>query len=127
MPRRSAWQIARPCCTATGRATGPGKRPFDLVLSNPPYVEAGAIDGLMPEVARYEPRLALDGGPGGLAPYRLIAAASRRLVDTGGHVVVEMGEGQAIEIARLFEAAGLRPAAPVKDLGGVDRVLRATH
>jgi release factor glutamine methyltransferase len=101
--------------------------PFDLVVSNPPYVEAGSIEGLMPEVARYEPRLALDGGPDGLVPYRLIAAASPRLVDTGGHVLVEMGEGQAIEIAHLFEDAGLRPAAPVKDLGGIDRVLRATH
>ncbi len=107
--------------------TAPLGGPFDLVVSNPPYVEAGSIDGLMPEVARYEPRLALDGGPDGLAPYRLIAAASPRLVVSGGHVLVEMGEGQAIEIARIFEAAGLRPAAPVKDLGGVDRVLRATH
>lgn len=107
--------------------TAPLGGPFDLVVSNPPYVEAASIDGLMPEVARYEPRLALDGGPDGLAPYRLIAAASPRLVISGGHVLVEIGEGQAIEIARIFEAAGLRPAAPLKDLGGVDRVLRATH
>ena len=50
--------------------------PFDLLVSNPPYIEAGAIDGLMPEVSRFEPRLALDGGPDGLAAYRAIAAAA---------------------------------------------------
>jgi release factor glutamine methyltransferase len=96
-------------------------------VSNPPYIEAGTIDGLMPEVARYEPRLALDGGPDGLAPYRLIAAAAPQLVVHGGHVLVEMGEGQAIEIASLFERVRMRVGAPIKDLGGIDRVLRATH
>ena len=101
--------------------------PFDLVVSNPPYIEAGTIDRLMPEVARYEPRLALDGGPDGLDPYRLIAAASLQLIVPGGYLLVEIGEGQAIEITRVFKAAGLRVAAPVKDLGGIDRVLRATH
>ena len=101
--------------------------PFDLVVSNPPYIEAGTIDGLMPEVARYEPRLALDGGPDGLAPYRLIAAAAPHLIVRGGHLLVEIGEGQGIEIAGLFETAGLRPETPVKDLGGIERVLRATH
>ena len=107
--------------------TRPLGGPFDLVVSNPPYIEAGTIDGLMPEVARYEPRLALDGGPDGLAPYRLIAAVAPQLIAPDGHLLVEIGEGQAIEITRLFEAAGLRPGAPVKDLGGIDRVLRATH
>ena len=107
--------------------TRPLGGPFDLVVSNPPYIEAGTIDGLMPEVARYEPRLALDGGPDGLAPYRLIAAAAPQLVVRGGHLLVEIGEGQAVEITDLFETAGLHVAAPVKDLGGIDRVLRATH
>ena len=51
--------------------------PFDLLVSNPPYIEAGAIERLMPEVARFEPRLALDGGADGLAAYRAIAAAAR--------------------------------------------------
>jgi release factor glutamine methyltransferase len=107
--------------------TRPLGEPFDLVVSNPPYVEAAIIDGLMPEVSRYEPRLALDGGEDGLAPYRLIAAAALRLVVAGGSLVVEVGEGQATEIARIFEAVGLHTASPVKDLGGIDRVLRATH
>lgn len=101
--------------------------PFDLVVSNPPYIEAGTIDGLMPEVSRYEPRLALDGGPDGLAPYRAIAAEAHRLLVPGGHLVVELGEGQVTEITRIFQTFGLAVADPVKDLGGVERVLRATH
>ena len=107
--------------------TRPLGGPFDLVVSNPPYIEAGTIDGLMPEVACYEPRLALDGGPDGLAPYRLIAAAAPQLIVPGGHLLVEIGEGQVVEITRIFEAAGLRLTARIKDLGGIDRVLRATH
>ena len=107
--------------------TRPLGGPFDLVVSNPPYIEAGTIDGLMPEVACYEPRLALDGGPDGLAPYRLIAAAAPQLIVLGGHLLVEIGEGQVVEITRIFEAAGLRLTARIKDLGGIDRVLRATH
>ena len=101
--------------------------PFDLVVSNPPYIEAAAIDGLMPEVARFEPRLALDGGADGLAAYRLIVAAGPRLVAAGGYFLVEGGEGQAIEIAGLFSSAGLQPGAPFKDLAGINRVVPAKH
>jgi release factor glutamine methyltransferase len=107
--------------------TQPLGGPFDLVVSNPPYIEAAAIDGLMPEVARYEPRLALDGGVDGLAPYRRIAAAGQELLAPGGLLLTEVGEGQATEITGIFGAAGLRPGAPFKDLGGIDRVVRATH
>jgi release factor glutamine methyltransferase len=101
--------------------------PFDLAVSNPPYVEAAAIDGLMPEVARHEPRLALDGGADGLAAYRTLAAAGPRLVAPGGYFLVEGGEGQATEIARLFAVAGLTPGTPFKDLAGIDRVVPAHH
>ena len=101
--------------------------PFDLVVSNPPYIASADIAGLMPEVARFEPRLALDGGDDGLDPYRRIAASGRQLVTAGGWLLVEVGEGQATDIARLFSAAGLRPAAPWKDLAGIDRVIPAKH
>jgi release factor glutamine methyltransferase len=97
--------------------------PFDLVVSNPPYIEAGAIDGLMPEVARHEPRLALDGGDDGLAAYRIIAAAGSRLVTPAGYLLVEGGVGQAVEIASLFAETGMIPLAPWKDLGGIERVI----
>ncbi len=101
--------------------------PFDLVISNPPYIAAAAIDALMPEVARFEPRIALDGGPDGLAAYRAIAAAASKLITRGGCLAVEAGEGQAPEIARLFAAAGLAPKAPWRDLGGIERVVAASY
>lgn len=101
--------------------------PFDLLVSNPPYIESAAVDGLMPEVARHEPRLALDGGADGLAAYRIIAAASPVLVRPGGWAVVEVGEGQAPAIASLFAAAGLAPGPVRADLGGIERVVPAQH
>lgn len=101
--------------------------PFDLVVSNPPYIDSAAIEGLMPEVARFEPRLALDGGGDGLDAYRLIAAAGPQLVVSGGHLVVEVGAGQAAGVKDLFAAAGLTPLVSWKDLGGVERVVTAKH
>ncbi len=99
--------------------------PFDLLVSNPPYIESAAVEGLMPEVAAHEPRLALDGGADGLAAYRIIASEAPRLVVPGGWAVVEAGEGQAPDIAALFGAAGLTPKPPRQDLGGIARVVPA--
>lgn len=101
--------------------------PFHLAVSNPPYIETATIDGLMPEVARFEPQLALDGGPDGLAAYRLIAANGREFVTRGGYLAVEAGEGQALDIASIFAQAGLLPQAPWKDLGGIERVVAGRH
>ena len=101
--------------------------PFDLVVSNPPYIEAGTIDGLMPEVARFEPRIALDGGPDGLAAYRIIAAAMPNLVTKGGRLLVEIGQGQVPEVSGIFVSCGMTVEAPFKDLGGIERVVSAKH
>lgn len=101
--------------------------PFDLVVSNPPYVASAEIEELMPEVARFEPRAALDGGADGLDSYRRIVAAAPKLVTLGGWLLVEAGQGQAVDISRLFAAAGLTPEAPWKDLSGIDRVVPAKH
>ena len=101
--------------------------PFDLLVSNPPYIETADIDGLMPDVARFEPRLALDGGADGLDAYRAIVGDAPRLVAPGGHLLLEVGAGQAIEIARLLSDSGLHPGAPWKDLGGIERIVPATH
>jgi release factor glutamine methyltransferase len=101
--------------------------PFDLLVSNPPYIEAAAIEKLMPEVARFEPKLALDGGADGLVAYRTIATAASALVVPGGRILVEAGEGQAAEISRIFASAGLAIEVPWKDLAGIDRVVSAMH
>lgn len=96
---------------------------FDLVISNPPYIPSTEIDRLMPEVARYEPRLALDGGTDGLACYREIAAAMPRLLRADGWLVLEIGSRQVEPVAAIFAAAGLRLARRRQDLGNLDRCL----
>ncbi|MBP0494718.1 peptide chain release factor N(5)-glutamine methyltransferase [Roseomonas indoligenes] len=96
---------------------------FDLVLSNPPYIESAAIPALMPEVALHEPALALDGGADGLDAYRQLAAAIPGLLAPGGRAVLELGQGQEAGVAALARAAGLRPLECRPDLGGVPRAL----
>jgi release factor glutamine methyltransferase len=96
---------------------------FDLVLSNPPYIESAAIAGLMPEVARHEPRSALDGGADGLAAYRHLAAILPGLLAPGGVAVLELGAGQREAVEALARGAGLTPSACRTDLGGVERAL----
>ncbi len=96
---------------------------FDLILSNPPYIESAAIAGLMPEVARHEPRSALDGGADGLAAYRHLVAILPGLLAPGGAAVLELGAGQWQAVEALARGAGLVPSACRTDLGGVERAL----
>lgn len=96
---------------------------FDLVLSNPPYIPRADIPGLMPEVARHEPRSALDGGTSGLDAYRAIAAALPGLLTPGGRAVLELGEGQRPAVEAIAAARGLRVLGCRADLGGVPRAL----
>lgn len=100
--------------------------PFDLIVSNPPYIPAGDIDWLAIEVRAHDPRLALDGGPDGLAPYRSIAEAASRLLRPGGWLIVETGFDQTGAVAGLFSAAGLDvDRVPLRDLAGRPRGVRA--
>lgn len=96
---------------------------FDLVLSNPPYIASDEIAGLMPEVARHEPRLALDGGPDGFGAYRRIAARLPALLAPGGRAVLELGIGQRSAVEAIAVAEGLRTLGAREDLGGVERAL----
>ncbi len=97
---------------------------FDLVVANPPYVATAEIASLAPEVRLHEPRLALDGGADGLAPYRAILAGLGRHLAPGGRVLVEIGPEQGAAVAALFRAAGLADVAVLPDLDGRDRVVR---
>lgn len=103
-------------------ATGVEER-FDLVVSNPPYISSADIDGLAPEVARFEPHLALDGGADGLAAYRIIAASLPRLLKPGATFALEVGAGQAEAVTALVGAVGLSTAEPRRDLAGIPRVV----
>jgi release factor glutamine methyltransferase len=97
--------------------------PFDLIVSNPPYIASGDIATLPPEVRLFDPRRALDGGPDGLDGYRAIAAGAPALLAPDGALVVELGAGQAEPAAALFAAAGLAPAPPRADLNRAPRAL----
>jgi len=94
---------------------------FDLILSNPPYIEAAAIPALMPEVAGHEPPAALDGGVDGLDAYRRITAALPRLLAPGGLAVLELGQGQAPAVAQLARNAGLTWLEARPDLNAIPR------
>jgi release factor glutamine methyltransferase len=96
--------------------------PFDLVVSNPPYIASGDIAALPPEV-RHDPRRALDGGADGLDGYRAIAGQALHLLKPGAVMVLELGMGQEDAVASIFRAAGLAPSPARPDLAGIPRAL----
>lgn len=95
--------------------------PFDLIVSNPPYIPSGEIAGLQAEVARHEPRPALDGGADGLEAYRRVGADLARLLAPGAVSVLEFGLGQGPAVAQLMSAEGLMIQGFDRDLAGHDR------
>ena len=99
--------------------------PFDIVVSNPPYVARGEIAALAPEVSHYDPTVALDGGNDGLNAYHAIAADGARLVAPGGRLIVELGAGQEPPVRALFTKAGLTVHGARNDLAGIPRALIA--
>ena len=99
---------------------------FDLIVSNPPYVTPTELAGLAPEVRDHEPRIALDGGPDGLAFYRRIADEAGRFLNPGGSVLVEIGWTQEAAVRALFAARSELVLGPTaRDLGGRPRVIVA--
>ncbi|WP_407193644.1 peptide chain release factor N(5)-glutamine methyltransferase [Bradyrhizobium sp. STM 3566] len=100
--------------------------PFDLIVSNPPYIPSGEIPKLSIEVREHDPHLALDGGNDGYDAYRaLIPQAAERLAP-GGALIVEAGQGQAQNIETLMRGAALSLDRPPKaDLAGIPRAVSA--
>jgi release factor glutamine methyltransferase len=96
---------------------------FDLIVSNPPYIPTAELAGLPREVRDFDPWLALDGGIDGLAAYRRILPESRRLLTPGGWLLVELGMGQATDVAAIANQCGFTDAVTYEDLAGVDRVV----
>jgi release factor glutamine methyltransferase len=98
--------------------------PFDLIVSNPPYIRSADIDGLATEVRNHDPLAALDGGADGLDAYRALIPQAAGLLAPRAALVVEAGEGQSAEIQALMTAAGLMPViAPKADLAGIPRAV----
>ncbi|QGM99472.1 peptide chain release factor N(5)-glutamine methyltransferase [Methylocystis parvus] len=98
---------------------------YDAIVSNPPYVRAGEIPALDPEVRLYDPALALDGGPDGLDCYREIVADLPRLLKSDGIVAFEVGSDQAVGVAALLGDKGFGVARVGRDAGGHERVVAA--
>lgn len=98
---------------------------FEIVVSNPPYIESHEISGLDSQVRRFDPRLALDGGMDGLDAYRAIVAEAGAHVTPGGLLVLEIGSTQAKAVSDMVDAAGFEAVEVLKDLAGLDRVVRA--
>lgn len=98
--------------------------PYDAILSNPPYIPTNHLPHLQREV-QHEPKMALDGTADGLAFYRVIAEHWCEKLAPDGFVAVEVGIGQAEDVARLFRAQGLENTGVFTDLGGVPRVVLA--
>jgi release factor glutamine methyltransferase len=99
---------------------------LDLIVSNPPYIPAGDIATLDPEVRDWDPRLALDGGEAGLDFYRRIAAEGLSRLQPGGRLLAEFGDGQAEGVSEIFTAAGWRVNAVRADLTGQPRIVIAS-
>ena len=98
--------------------------PFDLVVSNPPYIRSADIAGLATEVRNFDPLAALDGGPDGLDAYRALIPQAARLLAPQGVLAVEVGQGQHGDVRALMTAAGLAPEGPAKaDLAGIRRAV----
>ncbi len=99
---------------------------FDVIVSNPPYIPVGDIPGLDRSVKDYEPHIALDGGEDGLDFYRAFARNLKRALKPGGLLTVEVGAGEAREVAEIFRRNGwLRPEI-LCDLSGIERVVKCT-
>lgn len=95
---------------------------FDIIVSNPPYIPTAEIQTLQREVKDYEPHLALDGGADGLQMYRRIAQECSKYLTRGGMLIMEVGAGQAAEVAKLFKNSAY--SMIIKDFNGVDRYVK---
>lgn len=101
--------------------------PFDLIVSNPPYIRSADITTLAAEVRDHDPHRALDGGADGLEAYRVIARQAHDRLTPGGALVVEVGDRQSADVERIMAAAGLvRLRPPKADLSGILRVVTAS-
>jgi len=96
---------------------------FDIIVSNPPYIETSVIETLMPEVKCHEPMLALDGMEDGLYFYRKIVKQSRQYLTESGRIYFEIGYNQGEDVKQMLIEEGFYHVKVMKDLAGLDRVV----
>ena len=97
---------------------------FDVIVSNPPYIESAVCETLMPEVKEHEPRIALDGDEDGLRYYREIIGGMDSHLVSGGRFYFEIGYNQGEAVSKLLTDKGYTDISVVKDLAGLDRVVK---
>lgn len=95
---------------------------FDIIVSNPPYIESNTINSLSEEVKK-EPILALDGGEDGLEFYRKIVKKAKKYLSKNGYVAFEIGYNQRVDIEKILEENGYKNIYSRKDLAGNDRIV----
>ncbi len=96
---------------------------YDVIISNPPYIESAVIETLQKEVKDFEPHVALDGGADGLDFYRIIAKKAKKHLTKGGVLLLECGDGQAGKVAELLKQ--YKNIQIIKDLEGIERIVKA--
>lgn len=101
--------------------------PFDVIVSNPPYIAPEEIERLEPEVRDHEPRIALGTNPDALHFYRRLAVEAPTLLAPGGLLAVEVGQGQADAVMELWRGAGLTEITAIPDYAGIPRVVTGIH
>ena len=101
----------------------PETEPFDVIVSNPPYIPSAVIEELEPEVRDHEPRRALDGTADGLYFYRILAEECAKHLTPGGHVYFEIGYDQGMAVKELLDNHGFKDTRVIQDLAGKDRVV----
>lgn len=99
------------------------EKKFDMIVSNPPYIETAVIETLMPEVREHEPMQALDGMEDGLFFYRKIVEKAPAFLTKGGWLLFEIGYNQGEAVSKLMTEQGFKEVEVVKDYAGLDRVV----
>jgi len=99
------------------------KLKFDVIVSNPPYIRTGDMEGLMDDVKNYEPYEALCGGADGLSFYRMITEQSATVLKAGGMLAFEIGYDQKADVMNIMDKCGFTGIEGFKDLAGNDRVV----
>lgn len=114
--------LERRCSFLAGNWADALSAKFDLILSNPPYIERSDIPTLMPEVSTYEPKTALDGGASGLVAYESIISTLALILAKNGQAVFEIGIGQMGAVEKIARSYGFSTSSR-KDISGVERAV----